>query len=261
MRNDLDYIYQNLQELSELIQTTGTEAEWRDLLEQTNYKLVRHIFTCLIRDEGGEDAPEKDKELLLSIKSLSAQNLILCSKIDSSIWVLILDYFDAPQMAVFFDMLPEYLIIALNLSEPINEGIDIEQEQLIWMMLIEEFFFYSNTSPHMKKEDENDKCGGCDNEKICEALLACLQTASEDTFVQCGKSLIALNLHFPLSAPSENLIVRKCLNKDNTGSHLCEVALLILNAEVSRRGPAISRRYVVHCGLPSHSSPRRDAKL
>jgi len=68
----------------------------------------------------------------------------LCSKLENSVWALILEYFGLQegQIESFFKILPKYLSIALDLTEPINEGIDVEQEQLIWLMLIEEFFFY-----------------------------------------------------------------------------------------------------------------------
>ena len=70
-----------------------------------------------------------------------------------------------------------------------------------------------------------------DKETLCGVLFRCLETAGEDCFTQCGKALVALNLHYKQEEPNNNHILRKCLEQGSMGSHLCEVVLHLLNDE------------------------------
>jgi len=230
-RNDFEFIYQKLNELSALVQSVGTEEEWKLLIEQTNYKLPRHIFGCLIRGvdlssgeepEGGVNhgLSEKDEVLLASIRTIAAQNMILFSKLDSSVWVLIIDYFDESHLTNFFNLLPKCLMNAIHgPPKSFSDGVDVEQEQLIWLMLIEDAFFYCNGNSKLGELDS------CDMKAICDALFECLEVAAQDCFLQCGKSLVAFNLQF------SSAIVQKCSQKGTMASHLCEVVLHLLNEE------------------------------
>ena len=219
-RNDAIHLTKKFQQLINLLQTAGSEEEWVKMILHTNYKLPRHVFTSLVRF--GEN--DGDTTTTTANATLAAQILILFGKLDSSVWALILDYFEAQQLSVFYQILPAQFLKALHTSESADPNIDVEQQQLIWLMLMEEFFKFSKESPKTRGEH-------FDKSKIASALFECLEHASEQTFVQSGKTLVALNLHFEIANPGSNCIIQKCLGACFSLGHLCEVVLHLLNNE------------------------------